>query len=93
MGFPNRYFPDLKDHLLIDVTGNQYIQLVMGWKNGNYLYQVLRHLEVSEDGKVIIHQNNVDKPLAEELIAQGIPEELIKKMEEVFVLCLVLCVA
>ena len=82
-GFPNRYFPLLKDHIIIDETNSHFIHLLMGWKKKEYIYTALRHIEVKADGKVIIHKNNVDKPLEVELVKLGIPESAIHlAMEE-----------
>ena len=82
LGFPNRYFPNLKDYVIIDEQQVHFIHLLMGWNEGQYVYQALRHLEVKEDGAIVIHQNNVDKPIDLELTEFDIPAFTITYVEE-----------
>ncbi|MEL6721394.1 MAG: element excision factor XisI family protein [Bacteroidota bacterium] len=82
LGFPNRYFLNLKDYIIIDEQQVHFIHLLMGWNEGQYIYQALRHIEIKEDRSIIIHQNNVDKPIDLELIELGIPISEITYVEE-----------
>ncbi|MEM1328458.1 MAG: element excision factor XisI family protein [Bacteroidota bacterium] len=72
LGFPNRYFPNLRDYVIVDETQAHFIHLLMGWKEKKYIYEALRHVEIKADSNIIIHQSNVDKPLHLDLIDLGI---------------------
>lgn len=86
LGFPNRHFPHLKDYIIVDEEQNHFIHLLMGWKKNQYIYQALRHIEIKANGRLIIHQANIDKPLNMELINLGISASDIQYYQESMVL-------
>ena len=66
--------PTLKKHLVIDDTKNQYILVSLGPNEVKYYYNVLVHLEI-KDGKILIHEENIDPSIYERLTDRGIAEK------------------
>lgn len=75
LGFPNRYYPTLSDHILVNKDRTHFSHVLTGKQEGKPIYQVLRHLEIDTNNSIIIHQNEVDKPIEAELEILGIPAE------------------
>ncbi len=65
--------PTLKKHLIIDDTKNEYVLVSMGPNDTKYYYNVLVHLEI-KDGKILIHEENIDPTIGERMMDKGIAE-------------------
>ncbi|MFN4255928.1 MAG: XisI protein [Saprospiraceae bacterium] len=55
-----------------DKTGN-YLLLRNGWKGETRFYGAIVHIEVTDVGKVWLHQDNTDLVVADMLLEQGVP--------------------
>jgi XisI protein len=66
--------PTLKKHLVIDDAKNEYILVSLGPNEVKYYYNVLVHLEI-KDGKILIHEENIDPTIYERLMDKGIAEK------------------
>lgn len=66
--------PTLKKHLVIDDSKNEYILVSLGPNEAKYYYNVLVHLEI-KDGKILIHEENIDPTIYERLMDKGIAEK------------------
>lgn len=72
--YPNEYYPNYKDLIIVDEEQNHFIHIFTGWEKGEFFYDVLMHLSIEED-KVMIYENNTDVPLEEDLVQYGIEGE------------------
>lgn len=82
LGFPNRLYPDLKDYVIVDESGTHFIHLLMGWEGEKYVYTALRHLEVQEHGIILVHQEQVDKPVELDLERLGVSRSMITRSDK-----------
>jgi hypothetical protein len=56
-----------------DDTGN-YLLLRNGWKGANRFYSIIIHIEVMENGRVWLHQDNTDLIIADTLLAADVAQ-------------------
>jgi XisI protein len=57
-------------------TGN-YLLVRNGWKGTTRFYNILVHIEVTDEGTVWLHQDNTDLIIADMLLEAGIPQNKI----------------
>jgi hypothetical protein len=63
--------------IIIDDESGNYLLIRNGWRGATRFYSNLIHIEVTSEGKVWLHQDNTDLIIADLLIEQGIPENVI----------------
>ena len=68
----DRYYPLLKDVIVVDEANNHYIHVFMGWENGHFFHRTLIHIQVRSDRKVHVLTNNTDTLIEEDLEAAGL---------------------
>ncbi len=62
---------EIQETLIVDREADQYLVVRTGWRNGKNYYSVIQHVQIS-GGQVVIHVNNTDYELKDELVAEGI---------------------
>jgi len=84
--FPTPYSPNLKDILVIDKERKHFMVITFGWDNQKeYVNSPIFHLEVTKNGKVLIHDNNTDVQIDEILLENKIADkDLLDGMEETY---------
>ncbi len=60
--------------LVFDYERNSFQLLNVGWRNGQYYFYVVFHLEI-KNGKVWLLENRTDMLIAQMMTEQGIPKE------------------
>ncbi|MEG4317331.1 MULTISPECIES: XisI protein [unclassified Microcoleus] len=61
---------------IFDAENDRYMFINIGWSNERRIHHCVIHIDII-DGQVWIQANNTDRPIAEELVAAGIPPESI----------------
>lgn len=86
MGFPTKEFPHLKDELLISRDGMSFIQITFGWnRQKKYTHFAAFHLEITNQGKILVHQNRTDALIDELLMEKGVAEkDILDGFEETY---------
>lgn len=75
LGFPTKEFPHLKDELLISEDKLNFIQITYGWnRQQKYTHFTAFHIELTDKGKILIHQNRTDLLIDELLTEKGIDQ-------------------
>ncbi len=59
--------------LVFDFERQSFQVLNIGWRNGEYYFYVVFHLEI-KNGKVWVNENRTDVLIAQMLVEQGIPK-------------------
>ncbi len=59
--------------LIFDFERHSFQVLNVGWRNGEYYFYVVFHLEI-KNNKVWINENRTDLLMAQMLVEQGIPK-------------------
>jgi hypothetical protein len=59
--------------LVFDYERNSFQLLNTGWRNGEYYFYVVFHLDIKND-KVWLNENRTDMLVAQMLVEQGIPK-------------------
>lgn len=62
---------EIQETLLADRENERYIVVRTGWHNGKNYYSVIQHVEIVR-GQVVIHVNNTDHELEDELVEEGV---------------------
>jgi hypothetical protein len=68
---PNR---PIRYQVITDEHTGNYLLIRNGWRGTTRFYTNLIHIEVTADAKVLLHQDNTDLIIADELVEVGIPE-------------------
>lgn len=63
---------EVREMLVQDTSQNRFLVVRTGWHHGVNYYALIQDVEI-QDGAVIIHQNNTEHDLEEELLAAGVP--------------------
>lgn len=63
-------YQDIKD----EATGN-YLLIMNGWQGESRFYGILIHIEVMDNGRVWVHQDNTDLIIVDKLLERGIPKK------------------
>ena len=58
--------------VLTDLPRGHFQLSRLGWHERRFHFQVLLHMDLANDGKVWLQQNNTDILIGEELVARGI---------------------
>ncbi len=64
--------PGIQKKLIISPDGLDFIFLVFGWHNKSYQHFIAYRVEL-KDGKVWVHEDRTDSPIADRLTELGIP--------------------
>lgn len=64
----------LKYQVIIDDTTGNYLLLRNGWKGSSRFYSIIVHIEVTDDGKAWLQQDNTDLIIADMLLERGVSE-------------------
>jgi hypothetical protein len=67
-------YGDIDMELVIDPERDHYEVLHFGWEGRRRVHGVVIHVDII-DGKIWIQYDGTDHPVAEELVAAGIPRE------------------
>lgn len=70
---PNEDYPLLRNVLTIDEENQHFILCNMGWHENNFVYSILYHIELKNNGEVWFYENKTDFPIDDFLVEQGIP--------------------
>ena len=66
---------DIRSQVILDEKTGNYLLLMNGWKGERRFYGILIHIEVTENGRVWVHQDNTDLIIVDKLLEQGIPKK------------------
>lgn len=66
---------DIRNQIISDRDTGNYLLLMNGWRGESRFYGILIHLEISETGKIWVHQDNTDLIIVEKLLDQGVPKK------------------
>lgn len=61
--------------LIMDEKSRNYILLTDGWIDESRFYGILIHIQVKEDGRVWLHDDNTDLIVVDWLLERGIPKK------------------
>jgi hypothetical protein len=64
----------IETEAIVDADKDQYVVINMGWDKKKRVYGSVIHIQIL-NGKVWIQFDGTDRPVAEELVAAGIPRE------------------
>lgn len=70
---------DVKDTLIQSKDSNRFVVICTGWFKGENFYGVIQDVELRADGTVLIHADNTDGDLAEDLAEAGVSAKRIVK--------------
>lgn len=59
-------------HLIMDKENHHFQLLMLGWREDDYIFQCLFHIDIKQD-KIWIQWNTTEHPIEEELVKKGIP--------------------
>lgn len=65
---------DLRYQSICDDTTGNYLLLRNGWKGSSRFYSIIVHIEVTDDGKAWLQQDNTDLIIADMLLERGVAE-------------------
>lgn len=66
---------DVEIQKIIDSSGNHFQLVSIGWEGKKFVYHVMFHFDIKEDGKIWIQQNSTDILVADKLIKMGVKRE------------------
>lgn len=66
---------DVQHHLILDDERRQYVLITDGWLGDSRFYGIAIHLEVRDNGRLWVHDDNTDLVIVDELLARGIPKQ------------------
>jgi len=72
-----RYKPangQIDTELIVDPLRDHYAVMDVGWDRGERVHHTVIHIDII-DGKVWIQHDGTDRPVADELIEAGIPQQ------------------
>jgi hypothetical protein len=68
---PYANMPDVKTTIVIDLKGNHFQAVDIGWAGAKYIFSPVFHFDI-KDGKIWFQCNNTDKEVIDELIERGV---------------------
>ncbi|MEN0005593.1 MAG: XisI protein [Bacteroidota bacterium] len=66
---------DIKIRKIFDEQTNNYLLIMDGWRGSSRLYGILIHLQVTQEGKIWVHQDNTDTIIIDKLLDLGVPKK------------------
>jgi XisI protein len=70
---PYANMPEVKTTILIDLKGNHFQAVDIGWAGAKYIFSPIFHFDI-KDGKIWFQCNNTDKDVIDELIEMGVKQ-------------------
>ena len=72
--------PDSNDdtvtnQIIFDENNSNYLLVMNGWMGESRFYGIIIHIEVKDNGRVWLHQDNTDLIIVDRLLEKGIPKE------------------
>jgi hypothetical protein len=67
-------YGEIEPEAVIDEERDHYEVIHVGWQGHRRVHGSVVHIDII-DGKVWVHYDGTDRPVAEELVAAGIPRE------------------
>ncbi|MGK7882210.1 MAG: XisI protein [Crocosphaera sp.] len=64
---------DIETELIFDTIRHHYQIVNVGWKNDNWIYGCILHLDIKND-KIWIQHNGTEIEIGEELFKKGVPK-------------------
>ncbi|CCQ63560.1 XisI protein [Crocosphaera watsonii] len=64
---------DVETELIFDPIRHHYQIVNVGWKNDNWIYGCILHLDI-KNNKIWIQHNGTEIEIGEELVKNGVPE-------------------
>ena len=65
---------DVKDIIVADSKSHHYQLIRTGWEtNQQFVYTIIFHFHIEDDGKIWLLQNNTDIPITDELLKHDVP--------------------
>jgi len=64
----------IKTQIIFDEERHHYLLMSVGWEGRNMIYGTSFHIDIKEDGKVWVQQDNTDAVIVDELLRKGIPK-------------------
>ncbi len=64
---------DIETELIFDTIRHHYQIVNVGWKNDNWIYGCILHLDIKND-KIWIQHNGTEIEIGEELVKCGVPK-------------------
>ncbi len=68
---PYANMPDVKTTILIDLKGNHFQAVDIGWAGVKHVFSPVFHFDI-KDGKIWFQCNNTDREVIDELIEMGV---------------------
>jgi hypothetical protein len=65
---------DIESQTVFDVTQDHYQVMNVGWDGDRRVHGCVLHLDI-KDGKIWVQHNATELPIAQELVALGVPKE------------------
>lgn len=65
----------IRYQVIIDDDSGNYLLFRNGWKGETRIYGCIVHIEVTDEGKVWLHQDSTDYIVADMLLDKGIPKQ------------------
>lgn len=67
--------PQTENHVVIDLDHGHFQLLREGWHNQQFVFNVVFHFHLKQDGKIWVLANNTDIPLDQEFASLHVPKE------------------
>lgn len=65
----------ISNQLIFDEMNSNYLLVMNGWMGESRFYGIIIHIEVRDNGRVWLHQDNTDLIIVDWLLERGIPKE------------------
>lgn len=65
----------ISNQLIFDEPNSNYLLVMNGWMGESRFYGIIIHIEVKDNGRVWVHQDNTDLIIVDQLLERGIPKE------------------
>lgn len=70
----DRPHSEVKDIVIQDNDKHHYILVRTGWEDSqHFIYTIIFHFQIADDGKIWLLQNNTDIPITDELLKRKVP--------------------
>lgn len=66
---------EISNQIIFDENNNNYLLVMNGWRGESRFYGIIIHIEVKDNGRVWLHQDNTDLIIVDHLLERGIPKK------------------
>jgi len=66
---------DLSYQLVIDDKSSNFLLISDGWIDESRFYGILIHIQIKDDGRLWLHDDNTDLIVVDRLLEKGIPKK------------------